>query len=608
MKDISVLAQKSLTLTEEPGVYLMKNEDGKIIYVGKAKNLKRRVHSYFSAVNKHNEKTKALVSKINDFEFIVVGTELEALLLENTLIKKHRPHYNILLKDDKGYPYVRLSKGDYPMLSLAHKREGDGAEYYGPFYGSRSAKNVIETASIAFRLPICSNPTPKAGKRPCLNYSIKRCCGLCGGKISKAEYNKQIASLREFLRGDINEVLVQTEAKMEKAAEELDFEMAAVYRDRIKAIRSIIEKQKVSSDINVKGDFINAVEHDGHFSVSVISVEKGLVTANENYLCSSNKFDSLFEFFGEYLNTYYGQNPEKIPARICTDMPLEDKEIVCKYLTELKGSNVRIVGSQNSTDKHILAMALRNANEQIILAEGKTNRTERLLYDLSSLIGVDNLETVEIYDISHLAGTDVVCGMAVCGQNGFIKSKYKKFKISPENAGDDCASLAEAVSRRILRFKNGDEGFSPLPQVIFADGGYAQVCAVNKVVKEQEVKIKVFGLKKDSRHRTKSLVFEDGRELQLYRHPDVFGLCGRMQEEAHRFAVAYHNTAAKKRTLASVFESIEGVGKARSGAIIKHFKSLSAVKKASVADIEAVPGISRALAEKIYEYVKENLF
>ena len=607
MSNIAVLAQKSLSLTEEPGVYLMKDEDGKIIYVGKAKNLKRRVHSYFSAVNKHNEKTKALVSKISDFDFIVVGSELEALLLENTLIKKHKPHYNILLKDDKGYPFVRLSKGDYPSMSLAHKRENDGAEYYGPFYGSRSAKNVIETASIAFRLPVCNNPLPKAGKRTCLNYAIKRCCGLCAGKTTKTEYNKQIEALREFLRGDINEVLAQTEERMEKAAENLDFEMAAVYRDRIKAIKSIIEKQKVSSDINVKGDFINAVEQEGYFSASVISVEKGLVVANENYICLSNKFDNLSEFFNEYLKNYYGQYPEKIPARICTDMAVEDKEVVCKYLSQLKGANVRIVGSQNSTDKQILNMAQRNANEQIIQAAGKTNRTERLLFDLASLLGVSNLELIEIYDISHLAGLDVVCGMAVCGQSGFVKSKYKKFKISPENEGDDCASLAEAVERRILRFKNGDDGFIPLPQVIFADGGYTQVCAVNRVVREQGVNIKVFGLKKDSRHRTKSLVFEDGREIQLYRHPEVFGLCGRMQEEAHRFAVAYHNTAAKKRTLASIFEEVDGVGKARSAAIIKHFKSLSAIKKASVEEIEAVNGINKALAVKIYEYVKENL-
>lgn len=607
MGNIALLAQKSLTLTEQPGVYLMKDEDGKIIYVGKAKNLKRRVHSYFSALNKHNEKTKALVSKINDFDFIVVASELEALLLENTLIKKHKPHYNILLKDDKGYPFVRLTKGDYPMMSLAHKREDDGAEYFGPFYGSRSAKNVIETASIAFKLPICNNPTPRAGKRPCLNYAIKRCCGLCGGKITKTEYNKQIESLREFLRGDINEVLAQTEERMEKAAENLDFEMAAVYRDRIKAIRSIIEKQKVSSDTNVKGDFINAVEQDGHFSVSVISVEKGLVISNENYICLSNKFDSLSEFFNEYINNYYGQYPEKIPVRICTDMVVEDKEVVCKYLSQLKGVNVRIVGSQNSTDKQILNMAQRNANEQIILAVGKTNRTERLLYDLSSLIGINNLEMIEIYDISHLAGSNVVCGMAVCGQSGFMKSKYKKFKISLDNAGDDCASLAEAVERRILRFKNGDEGFMPLPNVIFADGGYTQVCAVNRVVKEQGVNIKVYGLKKDSRHRTKSLVFEDGHEIQLYRHPEIFGLCGRMQEEAHRFAVAYHNTAAKKRTLASIFEAVDGVGKARSTALIKHFKSLSAIKKASVDDIAEVDGINRALAERIFEYVKENL-
>ncbi len=601
------MSQKSLSLTETPGVYLMKDIDGKIIYVGKAKNLKRRVHSYFSAVNKHNEKTKALVSKIEDFDFIVVASELEALLLENTLIKKHKPHYNILLKDDKGYPFIRLSSGDYPRMSLSHKRENDGAEYFGPFYGSRSAKSVIESASVAFKLPVCANPLPKAGKRPCLNYSIKRCCGLCAGKISKTEYNKQIASLREFLKGDINEVLMQTQERMEMAAENLDFEAAAMYRDRAKAIMAIIEKQKVSADIRLAGDFINISENDGYYSVSIISVDKGLVIANENYLSQTNKFDSINEFFEEYLANYYGQDPLKIPSRICSGLPLEGKEVFEKYLTQLKGKSVRFVGPQNSTDKQILELALRNANEQIIQVMGKTNRIERALFDISGILSVENLEMIEIYDISHLAGSDVVCGMAVYGTSGFMKSKYKKFKISDENAGDDCASLSEAVSRRIKRYKNGDDGFSPLPQVIFADGGQSQLNAVKKVVMQEGVNIAVFGLKKDSRHRTKSLCFESGREIQLYRYPNIFGLCGRMQEEAHRFAVAYHNAAAKRRTLASVFEEIDGVGKARAAALIKHFKTLTAVKNASVEDIASVKGISLAQAEKIYKCVRENL-
>jgi len=604
--NLKKLQEKSLSLPETPGVYLMKNSDGKIIYVGKAKNLKRRVHSYFSAMNKHNAKTRALVEKISDFDFIMVSTELESLLLENTLIKKHRPHYNILLKDDKGYPYVKLSEGEFPILSLARKRESNG-EFFGPFYGSRSAKNIIETANAVFKLPLCKNPNPKDNKKPCLNYSIKRCLAPCAYKINVKDYSVIIDGVREFLKGDIEEVLESMDSKMTEASEKLDFETAAVYRDRIRAIKSIIERQKVSSDIKLKGDYVSAVAQNSYYAISVIKVDKGQVVGNDTYICSDNNFDSIEEFVFEYLQTFYGDDVARIPVRICTDTVVEDKQLLCDYLSDLRKTAVRIVPAQNTTDKQILDMARRNANERIILKDGQSGRFERMFYDLASLIGVSSMNIAEIYDISHLAGSDVVCGMAVCSSKGFVKSRYRKYKISVENSGDDCASLCEALDRRIKRYKEGDEGFTPLPDVIFADGGQAQVNAMDEVVKRHGVDIKVYGLKKDSHHKTKSLVYPDGHEIYLYKHPEVFGVCGRMQEEAHRFAVAYHNTAAKKRTLSSIFLDIDGVGKVKAAALIKHFGSLSAIKKATSAEISEVKGIDPSLALKIRKFIDENL-
>lgn len=604
--NLKKLQEKSLSLPETPGVYLMKNSDGKIIYVGKAKNLKRRVHSYFSAMNKHNAKTRALVEKINDFDFIMVTTELESLLLENTLIKKYRPHYNILLKDDKGYPFIKLSDDEFPTLSLARKRESRG-EFFGPFYGSRSAKNIIETANAVFKLPLCKNPSPKEHKKPCLNYSIKRCLAPCAYKISAKDYAVNIDGVREFLKGDIEEVMESMDAKMMDASEKLDFETAALYRDRIRAIKSIIERQKVSSDVRLKGDFVSVVLQNGHYAASVIKVDKGQVVNNDTYTCAETDFDSVEEFAFDYLHAYYGDDISRIPVRVCTDIYLEEKQLLCDYLSDLKKSSVRIVAPQNVTDKQILDMARRNANERIILKDGQTGRFERMFYDLASLMGVSSMKIAEIYDISHLAGSDVVCGMAVCSSKGFVKSRYRKYKISEENCGDDCASLSEALDRRIKRFKDGDEGFTPLPDIIFADGGQAQVNAMTEVVNAHGVDIKVFGLKKDSHHKTKSLVYPDGHEIYLYKHPEVFGVCGQMQEEAHRFAVAYHNTAAKKRTLSSIFLDIEGVGEVKAAALIKHFGSLAAIKKATSAQISEVKGIDPGLALKIRKFIDENL-
>ena len=598
------LGEKALGLPEEPGVYLMKNEEGKVIYVGKAIVLRRRVYSYFSAPEKHTPKTAALVSHIRDFDVIVAKSELEALLLENNLIKKNKPKYNILLKDDKGYPFIRISTGEYPQLKLARKL-GEEGEYFGPFYGSRSANSIIEAANRAFRLPTCNNPQPRKGRKPCLNHRIGRCMGPCGGCVTKDAYMAAVAGAREFLKGDIHQILANTQAQMEQAAEMLEFERAAMLRDRLKAIRSILEKQTVAGDKTLSGDYLTVLTGEELCAVYLLRVDGGMLVGKHCHAVKKEEVDNEASYMNDFLKAYYGAEPTRIPRRVVCGVLPEEREILAEYLSALADKRVQVIEPYRTEDKQLVAMALRNAKEELIIREGKTREHERAMFELSQLLGIADLESIEIYDISHQSGRDVVCGMAVYGRRGFLKDRYKKFRIAAD-ANDDCGCMNEAAYRRFKRYKEGDESFAPLPSAVFADGALPQVRAVRQALNELGLYLPIFGLKKDSRHRTKSLVFEDGREVMLYKYPQIFPLCGRMQEEAHRFAITYHSAAARRRSLESMFTAVEGIGKARANAILKHFKTLSAIKAASVEELAQVKGMSQTTAEKLYLWLREQ--
>ena len=598
------LGEKALGLPEEPGVYLMKNEEGKVIYVGKAIVLRRRVYSYFSAPEKHTPKTAALVSHIRDFDVIVAKSQLEALLLENNLIKKNKPKYNILLKDDKGYPFIRLTTGEYPQLKLA-RRLGEEGEYFGPFYGSRSAKSIMEAANRAFRLPTCNNPLPRKGRKPCLNYRIGRCMGPCGGGVAKEAYLAAVMGAKEFLKGDIHAILKTTQVQMEQAAEMLEFERAAMLRDRLKAIRSILEKQTVASDKTLSGDYMTVLTGEQLSAIYLLNVDGGMLVSKHCHAVKKEEIDSESSYINEYLKVYYGDDPSRIPRRVVCGVLPDEREMLAEYLSALAGRRVQVIEPYRTEDKHLIAMAERNAKEELIIREGKTQEHERAMFELTQVLGIAELESIEIYDISHQSGTDVVCGMAVYGRRGFLKDRYKKFRIATD-ANDDCGCMKEAVSRRFSRYLDGDASFAPLPSVIFADGALPQVRAVRQALNELGLYLPVFGLKKDSRHRTKSLVFEDGREVMLYKHPQIFPLCGRMQEEAHRFAITYHAAAARRRSLESMFTAVEGIGKARANAVLKHFKTLSAMKSASVEELAQVKGMSLTTAQKLYNWLREQ--
>lgn len=599
------LGQKALGLPEEPGVYLMKNKEGKILYVGKAIVLRRRVYSYFSAPEKHTPKTAALVSHIFDFDVIVAKSELEALLLENNLIKKNKPPYNILLKDDKGYPFLRLTAGDYPRLELSHKAEGKG-EFFGPFYGARSAGAVKEAADRAFLLPTCRDPGPRPGRRPCLNARIGRCMAPCGGKVSRAEYDEAIAGVRAFLRGDVDEILEQTRLEMERASERLEFERAARLRDRMRAIVTLGEKQRVAKEQAPDADYLAVFRGEGKLCACLLHTEGGLLLDKAALLVGEDAAENEAALLGEYIRAYYGQDGARIPGRVLASPAPADRALLEEYLTALRGRRVHLMEPRRSEDRALCEMARRNAQEELIQKTGKTRAEERARVELGQLMGGKAPDRIEIYDISHEAGRDVVCGMAVYGENGFCRDRYRKFRLAAPG-GDDCACLKEAVLRRVRRAKEGDEAFLPLPDAIFADGALAQVRAVREALAEEGVDLPVYGLKKDNRHRTRAFVFEDGREVLLYKYPLAFPLCGRMQEEAHRFAVAYHTAAAKKRSLESLLTPVPGIGEKTAAALLKRFGSLRRVRDASPEELCAVRGVTMERAQALREHLRSVL-
>lgn len=604
------LRRKASGLSEGPGVYLMKNGEGKIIYVGKAVNLKRRVSSYFHNIERHGEKTAALVSNIRDFDIMLAKNELEALLLENNLIKRYKPKYNILLKDDKGMSYLKITeKDDYPRLLLAHRRAEDGARYFGPYIASWSARGSLEAARAAFCLPRCQNPSPRPGARACMFHRIGRCMGVCVGAVTKEEYRAVMAQVASFLEGDIDGVVDKVREQMERAADNLDFERAARLRDCIRSLQTHKEGQRAVSGPRLNADYIGFSRGERQICVFVVSVRRGILAGSRSQLypvmeCAPGEEGELI---AEFIKRLYSAYATDIPSKCCVPVPLPDSRSICEYLSYLKGGSLRIVTPKTGKDAELMRMAADNASEHLLLQEGRSGRNERAMQELASLMGLPSPpEWVEIYDISQTSGFGAVCGMAVCRRGSPVKSKYKRFKISEFRGGDDPDSLREAFSRRVERFRAGDEAFIPLPDCVIADGGQAQVNALCAVVAENGLSIPVFGLKKDSRHRTKSLVLPDGREVLLHKYPLAFRLAGAMQEEAHRFAVVYHRNVMTRRAYESELMSVKGVGKAKAAALMKRFKTMAALRRADRDALCEVPGITAELADRIRAFLDEK--
>lgn len=603
---MKILRKKAMSLPLLPGVYIMKNADGEIIYIGKAKALKNRVSQYFGSQNRHPIKVRKMVENVDRFDYIVTGSEFEALVLECSLIKQHSPKYNILLKDDKGYSYIRISEGEYRKISAVFNKKDDGSEYIGPYLSSYSVRQSVDAANKIFKLPQCNKVFPRDfGKsRPCLNYYISQCCGLCTGKIKKSDYDEAVDGAIAFLKGDSRDIIADLRAKMEKAAEELDFEQAAKLRDRINSIERIKEKQKVVYKSVEEQDVFATADIDGSVCLAVLRFSNGRLFDSEHFF-----FDDPGDKEGmrsDFITSYYSMR-DNIPKRVTVDGEVADRELLEQWLSEKKGKKVTVFVPARGEQLEIVNMCRKNAEEKLAIKKGRTGREIAVLDELKDLLGLKKTpEYIESYDISHTAGQDSVAGMIVFKGGKPYRKAYKRFSIKSFDGNDDYRAMNEVLTRRFSEYeksKDSTEGFGKLPDLILLDGGVGQVHAVEPVLREFGLKIPLFGMVKDNRHRTRA-ISGDGGEIAINSKRQVFTLVSEIQNEVHRFSVAYHHQKHAKRGLSLSLTEIEGVGEKRASALLKYFKTMTAIKNAGVDELSKAPGITSAVAQNIYDYYR----
>lgn len=603
---MKILRKKAMSLPLLPGVYIMKNADGEIIYIGKAKALKNRVSQYFGSQNRHPIKVRKMVENVDRFDYIVTGSEFEALVLECSLIKQHSPKYNILLKDDKGYSYIRISEGEYRKISAVFNKKDDGSEYIGPYLSSYSVRQSVDAANKIFKLPQCNKVFPRDfGKsRPCLNYYISQCCGLCTGKIKKSDYDEAVDGAIAFLKGDSRDIIADLRAKMEKAAEELDFEQAAKLRDRINSIERIKEKQKVVYKSVEEQDVFATADIDGSVCLAVLRFSNGRLFDSEHFF-----FDDPGDKEGmrsDFITSYYSMR-DNIPKRVTVDGEVADRELLEQWLSEKKGKKVTVFVPARGEQLEIVNMCRKNAEEKLAIKKGRTGREIAVLDELKDLLGLKKTpEYIESYDISHTAGQDSVAGMIVFKGGKPYRKAYKRFSIKSFDGNDDYRAMNEVLTRRFSEYeksKDSTEGFGKLPDLILLDGGVGQVHAVEPVLREFGLKIPLFGMVKDNRHRTRA-ISGDGGEIAINSKRQVFTLVSEIQNEVHRFSVAYHHQKHAKRGLSLSLTEIEGVGEKRASALLKYFRTMTAIKNAEVDELSKAPGITSAVAQNIYDYYR----
>lgn len=600
---MSVLRKKAMALPLLPGVYIMHNKNGEIIYIGKAKALKNRVSQYFGSQNNHAEKVRRMVDNVDDFEYIITDSEFEALILECSLIKQHTPKYNILLKDDKGYSYIRVSEGDWSKISYVLQKKDDGATYIGPYKSSYYVKSAVEAANKIFMLPTCSRRFPQDFRkgRPCLNYHIKQCMAPCTGRVKLKDYRESVQQALDFLKGGSSNSIKQLTEEMEQAAENLEFERAARIRDKISAVKKMSDKQKVVSNKVLDQDVIASFSNDGKTCFQVFRFEGGRLFDRESFIFDSGDSDTESE---EFILRYYTLRND-VPKNIALDAAFDGIESVAEWLSQKRGNKVNITVPQRGEQARLVAMCRSNAAETLAQKKGATVREFSVLEDLQKLLGLSKLpEYIECYDISNLAGTENVAGMIVYKNGKPYKSAYKKFKIKGFEGQDDYASMAEVLSRRFDEYYNSDdssEGFGKLPDLILLDGGKGQVNTVKQVLKSMQIDVPLFGLVKDDKHRTRA-VTGDGGEIAISANRALFTFLSKMQDEVHRFAVGYHHARRKKSTFKSSLTEIDGVGAVRAKNLLKYFRTIENISKADLTELKNAPKMTNDTALAVYRY------
>ena len=606
-------------LPPNPGVYIMHDKRDAIIYVGKAINLNRRVHSYFRTSTKKTAKIQKMVSQIERFEYIVTDSELEALVLENNLIKEHRPKYNTMLKDDKTYPYIKVTMGEaFPRLVFSRTMKKDHSKYFGPYTSAGKVKDTMELLNKLFCLRTCRKSLPKdIGKdRPCLNYHMKQCSAPCAGKISREEYRKRVEGALDFLNGSYGPVLKSLEENMSRAAENMDFEEAIRYRDLINSVKAVAQKQKITESDQEDKDIIAMASDDKDAVMQVFFVRGGKLIGREHFYMTNVSEVPRGEIFENFMKQFYAGTPY-LPRTIMLQEEIGDKELIAQWLSERKGMRVHIVVPKIGSKEKLVLLAAKNA--EMVLSKDKERikreegRTIGAVKEIASAIGLEKADRIEAFDISNISGFQNVGSMVVYEKGKPRRSDYRKFRIKSVEGPDDYGCMREVLTRRFLhgmeekkqyREKQMDEAFgsfTKFPDLLLMDGGKGQVNIAKEVLNSLHMDIPVCGMVKDDHHRTRGLYFEN-REIPIEKDSEGFKLITRIQDEAHRFAIEYHRSLRRNESVHSVLDDIKGVGPAKRKALMRHFKSIEEIKGAQVEELTKVPEISLNLAEEIYSF------
>jgi excinuclease ABC subunit C len=590
------LKDKALSLPYEPGVYIMRDKTDKVIYVGKAKKLKNRVSQYFQDTASHSPKTRLMVSKIDHFDVIVAASEFEALVLECSLIKRYLPKYNILLKDDKGYPYLRLNmKEDYPRISLVSKISNDGASYFGP-YGTRGVtQDVMDAVRLTLRLPDCSRQFPRdIGKeRPCLNYHMNQCDGWCQPNRGYAEYRRRIEQAKHLLSGNYKSVADEIRDQMLQAAENLEFELAASLRDRLNAVEALGQKQLVTAGSLADTDVIGYAETEAKACFAVLHFSGGNLLDKEYEVIAvpEDKEAAVSSLIKQY---YLSRGVA--PKIVLLPFETEDSQLFAQLLEQRFGRVTKLKVPQRGDNVRLVELAAKNALEEAQRVTGKEERVSATLTLLGKMLAMTPPKRIESFDISNISGTDIVASMVVFQDGKPRKSDYKRFKVEGLENQDDYASMYQVVRRRYSRLLSQDAGFAERPDLVLIDGGMTHAQTAVAALQELGLELAVFGMVKDDRHRTRALVTPDGSEIRIDNQQAVFSLIGNIQEETHRFAITYHRQLRSKRLKYSTLDQIPGIGPKRKQELLKTFKSITAISHASLPELQRLLPVDAAYA------------
>lgn len=595
-------------LPAKPGVYIMHNASDDIIYVGKAISLKNRVRQYFQASRNLSTKIQQMVSNVSRFEYIITDSELEALVLECNLIKLHRPRYNTMLKDDKTYPFIKVTLGeDFPRILSTREMKKDKSRYFGPFTSHKAVKEIIDLLNKTYGLRNCNRNLPKdIGKeRACLNYHIGQCTGACQGLISKEEYRKNLDNAIEFLDGKYTGITKKLTELMKESSEKLEFEEAATYRDMLANVKLISQKQKITnSDLQDKDIIAGAI--DGTDAVvQVFFIRQGKLIGREHYHMELTVEEQRSDVINDFVKQFYVGTPY-IPSTIMLQESIRDEELISKWLTERTGHSVKFVVPKRGDKEKLITLAFENA--QMVLSKDKDKilrekaRTVGAVNELMNLMGLSDVHRMEAFDISNISGVQSVGSMVVFYNGQARPNDYRKFKIKTVIGPDDYSSMREVLTRRLTHnARNEDDKFADMPDLILMDGGKGQVNIALEVIRELGLDIPVCGMVKDDYHRTRALWYND-REIAIDTHSEGFKLLTRIQDEAHRFAISFHRNLRSKAQIHSVLDDIEGIGPTRRKALMKHFKDIEGIRNATLAELISAPSMNKLSGERVYDF------